>query len=102
MRVLGNNISLRPLEKPVLLLLVLLMAGCISTERMIAVSEVPDAVLAAVRAEVPGIEITEAIVEEERGRTVYEIEGVADGIEYEFEVTADGKILEMESEEADD
>ena len=49
-----------------------------------------------------GIEITEATVEEERGRTVYEIEGVADGIEYEFEVTADGKILEMESEEADD
>ena len=39
-----------------------------STERMIAVSEVPDVELAAVRAEVPGIEITEASVEEEKGR----------------------------------
>ncbi|MDA0684300.1 MAG: hypothetical protein O3A57_07720 [Bacteroidetes bacterium] len=46
------------MKKFTLLLLVLLMAGCRSSERMIAVSEVPGAVLAAVRAEVPGIEIT--------------------------------------------
>jgi len=90
------------MKKSALLLLVLLIAGCMSTERMIAVSEVPNAVLTAVRTEVPGIEITEASIEEEKGRTVYEIEGVADGIEYEFEVTAHGEILDMESEEADD
>lgn len=30
--------------------------------------------------------------------TVYEFEGVAGGVEYEIEVTADGRVLEVESD----
>ena len=45
------------------------------------------------------ITITEAEVEEEDGRTVYDLEGIEDRIEYEIEVTVDSKVLEVEQED---
>ncbi|UCG56629.1 MAG: hypothetical protein JSU70_17415 [Phycisphaerales bacterium] len=71
-------------------------------EKEIPLSEVPAAVVAAAEGAVEGISLTEADVEEEDGRTVYGLEGTADGIEYSIEVTADGKVLEVEKETEDD
>ncbi len=67
-----------------------------AAEKEIALAELPAVVMAAVTAEKPGIEITEASVEIEDNASVYELEGKADGKEYEIEVTTDGKILELE------
>lgn len=82
--------------------------GCASLESMfedekeIPLSEVPKAAVAAAQQAVENITLTEAEVEEEDGQTVYILEGTADGIEYEIEVTADGKVLETEQEDEDD
>ena len=69
----------------------------------IALSEVPEVVKAAALAAVPGIVLEEAEREVEDGVTVYCLEGAADGVEYEIEVSAEGKVLETEvDDEADD
>lgn len=78
-----------------------LVAGCASSEQTIAVSDVPDAVLAAARQAVPGLDITEAEREETRTGAVYEEEGLANGKAYEIEITAEGEVLEIEEEDAD-
>ena len=81
--------------------------GCASLESMfedekdIPLSQVPEAVVMAASQAVENITLTEAEVEKEDGQTVYTLEGTADGIEYEIEVTADGKILEVEQEDED-
>jgi hypothetical protein len=78
--------------------------GCASLESVfedekeIPLSQVPDAAVKAAQGAVEGITLTEAVVEEEDGRTVYQLEGTANGKEYEFEVTADGQVLEAEEE----
>ncbi len=71
-------------------------------EKEIPLSQVPKEAVAAAQSAVEGITLTEAEVEEEKGQTVYELEGMANGIEYEIEVTADGKVLEVEQEIEDD
>ena len=70
-------------------------------EKEIPLSQVPAAAMEAAENEVENITITEAEVEEEDGQTVYVLEGIADGVEYEIEVTADGKILEVEQQDED-
>ena len=81
--------------------------GCASLESMfedekdIPLSQVPEAALEAGRQAVENITLTEAELEEEDGQMVYVLEGTADGIEYEIEVTADGKVLEVEQEDED-
>ena len=70
-------------------------------EQEIPLSEVPAEAVEAAQAAVPGITLTGASVEEEDGQTIYDLEGTADGTEYGIEVTADGKVLEVE-EEGDD
>ena len=81
--------------------------GCASLESMfedekeIPLSQVPEAAVEAGQQAVENITLTEAELEEEDGQTVYILEGTADGIEYEIEVTADGKILEVEQEDED-
>jgi uncharacterized protein YcfL len=81
--------------------------GCASLESMfddekeIPLSQVPAAAMEAAENAVENITITEAEVEEEDGQMVYELEGIADGVEYEIEVTADGKVLEIEKEDED-
>lgn len=65
-------------------------------ELEIPVSALPDAVKAAAKKAVKGIKLTEAEVE---SVLVYELEGEAGDDEYELEVTADGKLLEVEEVE---
>ena len=79
----------------------LLLAGCAIWEddQEIALSEVPPAVMDAAQGAVEGIQIKEAEVEQEAGQTVYEFEGKANGVEYEIEVSADAKVLEVEKDD---
>ena len=78
---------------------VLIAATAAWADREIDLAEVPAAALAAAEAAVEGIRITEAEVEEEDGRMVYELEGKAGGKEYEVEVTAEGEVLEVEEDD---
>ncbi|MHC4704743.1 MAG: PepSY domain-containing protein [Planctomycetota bacterium] len=71
-------------------------------EKEIPLSEVPAAAMKAAQGAVEGIELTEAEVEKEDGRMVYDIEGTANGKEYTIEVTAEGEVLEVEEETEDD
>lgn len=65
----------------------------------IPISQVPQAAMDAVQHAAPGIDFTEAEVEEENGQTVYTVEGKASsGKEWKIEVTADGKILELNTD----
>ena len=68
-------------------------------DKEIPLSEVPDIVMQAAMGAVEGIKFKEAEVEEEDGQTVYELEGKANGVEYEVEVSADGKVLEVEEDD---
>ena len=77
-----------------------LLVGSIAwADKEIPLSEVPDVVMQAAMAAVEGITFKEAEVEEEDGQTVYELEGKANGVEYEVEVSADGKVLEVEEDD---
>ena len=71
-------------------------------EKKIPLSQVPKEAVAAAELAVEGITFTEAEIEKEGCRTVYELEGTAKGAEYEVEVTADGKVLKVEQEADDD
>ena len=73
-----------------------------STEIEVALSDVPEAVLAAAKKAVPGIKISSVEKETEGGEVIYDVEGVVDGKEYEVEVSAAGKVLEIEEEDDDD
>ena len=83
-------------------LVIVMMTGCTAMEELlegekaIPLSEVPAPALAAARAAVAGIVLTEAEMEKEGGQVIYEIEGNANGSEYEIEVTAEGEVLEVE------
>jgi hypothetical protein len=68
---------------------------------------VPESVKQAARAAVPGIVFVSAEKELENGAVVYSLEGTAGGRQHEVEVSADGKVLEIEhgddeEEEEDD
>jgi uncharacterized membrane protein YkoI len=74
-------------------------------EVSVPLNEVPAAAMAAAKKAVPGAKFDEAESEMENGVKVYCIEGTVDGEEVEVEVTADGKVLEVEKgddEEDDD
>jgi uncharacterized membrane protein YkoI len=64
----------------------------------IPVSQVPKAAMDAAQNAAKGVNLTEASVEEEKGQTVYTLEGKADGKDYEIEVTADGNVLKVKQE----
>jgi hypothetical protein len=68
----------------------------------ISLAEVPQAAKDAALAAVPGLVLEEAARETEDGATIYCLEGEAGGVEYELEVTADGRVLDIESEEEED
>ncbi len=70
-------------------------------EKEIPVSQVPKAAMEAAQNAAKGVNLTEAEVEEEKGQTVYTLEGKADGKDYKIEVTADGKVLEVKQEAED-
>jgi uncharacterized membrane protein YkoI len=82
--------------------------GCASlddlfeNEKEVPLSQVPPAAVKAAEGAVDGITLTEAEMETEDGKTVYTLEGTADGKEYSIEVTPEGKVIEVEEETADD
>jgi hypothetical protein len=65
-------------------------------EKEVPLSEVPAEALKAAQGAVDGVTITEAEMEKEDGQTVYVLEGEANGKKYDIEVTAEGKVLEVE------
>lgn len=71
-------------------------------EQEIALSDVPQAVKDAALAAVPGLQMSEAETELENGVRTNCIEGSADGKEYEIEISADGRVLEVEAEDEDE
>jgi uncharacterized membrane protein YkoI len=85
----------------ILLLAALFVAAGWSTiaaasERDVALSQVPAAVLAAATNAVPGIKITEAELEDTEKGQVYELEGVAGGKSYEVKVSADATDVQVQ------
>ncbi len=90
--------------------IIAVVAACITlsaawfreVERDIPLSEVPEEVIAAAKAEILGITLTEAEIEETRRGLIYEIEGFVDDTEYEIEITPDGEIIEVEVEDEHD
>lgn len=71
-------------------------------EEEIPLSEVPQVVKDAAMAAVPGLVLEEASRETEDGTVIYDLEGEADGKEYEIEVTEAGEVLEVEEDKDDD
>ncbi len=71
-------------------------------EEKIPLDQVPADVKNAAQAALPGLVLEEAERETEDGTVVYSLEGRADGEEYEFEVSAAGKVLEVERDDDDD
>lgn len=65
----------------------------------IDVSEVPAAAIDAARGAVDGLEIRSAEAKEKDGRTIFELDGQANGVKYEVKVTAAGEVLKVETED---
>ena len=76
-----------------------LIATVLMASEEIALDKVPQAVIQAANAELPGFKISEASMETEDNMTVYELEGEVSGKKYEIELSADGQILEIEEED---
>lgn len=64
----------------------------------IPLSEIPPAVSAAAKAQIPGLRIENADVQQRGEARLYEIDGTANGRDYELTLTADGRVLHVESE----
>ena len=71
-------------------------------EEEIPLDQVPANVKNAAQAALPGFVLEGAERETEDGTVVYSLEGTADGEEYEVEVSAAGKVLEIEKEDDDE
>jgi len=69
-----------------------------ATEKEINISDVPEAAIRAFAAEAPGMDITRASVGSEDNAIIYELAGISVDRRYEIEVTAEGKILEVEED----
>ncbi len=86
-----------------ILILLLVSVGISGDERDIPISEIPGAVLKAAQEALPGVQFTEAEMEESNDGITYELEGIKGDFEYEIELTAEGIVLEIEQErDADD
>lgn len=62
-------------------------------KRDVAVKDIPAPVLDAARQAVAGLQVTEAEMRQTKAGTIYEIEGDADGAEYEVRVRDNGQVL---------
>ena len=67
-------------------------------ETPIPLDDVPAAAINAANNAVPGIALTSAETETERGQTVYELEGAVGDATWEIEVTSTGEVLEIEED----
>lgn len=86
----------------------LLVAACSTTnsgtttcthdgdDHSVAIGSVPAAALAAAKKSVPGFQPTCAKIEHKRAGDVYEINGTSPKGKYEIDVTAAGRVLEVE------
>ena len=74
------------------------LASC-AQERSIQIADVPAAAIAAAEGAVDGMQIASARVEAERGQMLYELRGTTGSQAYEIEVTADGRVLEVEADD---
>jgi len=72
------------------------------TEVSIPLDQVPPAVMTAAKKAVPGAKFVEAETEVENGVRVYCLAGTADGEPVEVEVSAAGKVLEIERGDEED
>jgi hypothetical protein len=60
----------------------------------VPIDQLPQPVRATVERETQGGQITDIERDTEHGQTIYEVEFVLDGKEYELDIAADGKLLE--------
>jgi hypothetical protein len=77
------------------------VAASAGADETVALDQVPESVRKAAEAAVPGFAIQSAEKEVEDGTTLYSLEGTAGGKPCEVEVTADGKVLEIEGQDDD-
>ena len=70
----------------------------LETEEILAMEDLPPAVLETVKAESAGGEIKELALETEGGKTFYEVEFEKGGKEHEVKIAEDGTVLERETE----
>lgn len=73
---------------------VLLASGLALAGQDVTLDQLPEAVRATVDRETRGGKITDMERDTERGQTIYEVEFVLDGKEYELDIAPDGKLLE--------
>jgi len=78
-----------------------LTQSAFSEETKLELENVPEAVIKTAKMEVPGIHLLEADMENEDGVVIYELEGEKDDYEYEFEISENGKLLELQKEKKD-
>lgn len=71
-------------------------------EEKIELKDVPEAVLKAAQAAVKDIVFSKAEKETKGEKVIYELKGKAGEKTYEVEVSAEGKVLEVEEEDGDD
>lgn len=67
-----------------------------SASTKIPLTAVPNAVLASVDSQVPGIYLHTAHLVRKGTREIYELEGLSQSADYEISVTADGHILDID------
>lgn len=71
-------------------------------EKHVALADLPAGVRAAAMKAAPEFVLEEASVETENGHLVYTLEGKSGGSAYEFEIDADGRVLESHAIRSDD
>lgn len=92
----------------IVLLLAVAALGCASKETRVAQGaeahaiDAPANVLEAAKIAVPGLVVSRTETEIERGVRIYDVTGTANGKTYEVEVTADGKVTDIDDDEGDD
>ncbi len=91
-----------------LVALVVLLAGTVKLsaqnngEQPVQVSSVPSAVIDSAKAAVPGVTLSSAATEREDGALVYSLVGTQHDQRVEIELSANGKVLEIERGAEDD
>jgi len=71
-------------------------------EEKVPLDQLPKAVKEAAEKAVKGIVLTEAEKETKGDKVTYEVEGKANGKEWEIAITPEGKVLEIEEDKDDD
>src|SRR5687768_11047730 len=88
------------LIKSKIALTALLFSGCASADAQrskadVSIESLPPAVTAAAHEAVEGIHLVDAKLRKKRWETVYKLEGIAAGKDYELKVTAAGEVLDV-------